>query len=77
MAVRLTATSLQAGRTSDRAVDGGAGDAEQLGELGGGVFSCAMESDEVRFVPGAEFGLLAAESAFALARAMPSRVRIR
>jgi hypothetical protein len=35
----------------DGAVDGGAGDAEQLGELCAGVLAGVVEGDEVRLLP--------------------------
>jgi hypothetical protein len=46
-------------RAVDSAVDGGAGDVEQLGEFGGGVSSCLVELDQVGFLRRAEFGFLA------------------
>src|SRR5437588_1636035 len=58
--VREPVLGLSDSRAIDGAVDGGAGDVEQLGEFGGGVSSCLVELNEVGFLGGAEFGLLAA-----------------
>jgi len=48
-------------RSLDGPVDGGAGNREQLGELGAGVFARAPQLHEVRFLRGLELGLLAAQ----------------
>jgi hypothetical protein len=47
------------------AVDGGAGDGEQLGQFGAGVLSRTPEFNEVRFLGWLELGLLAAQPAIA------------
>jgi hypothetical protein len=44
-------------------VHGGAGDAEQFGELAGGVLTGLPEGDEVGLLGGAELGLAAAQAA--------------
>ena len=61
----------------ERSVDCGAGDAEQLGELGGGVAAGSVQLCDVCLLVRLELGLLAPEPALAFAAAMPSRVRIR
>ena len=48
----------------DRAIDGGASDAEQVAELGGAVFAGAVQRDEVRFLARVELGLPSLEAAF-------------
>jgi len=40
------------------AIDGGAGHAEQLGELSGGVLAALEQGHQVRFLPLIELGLL-------------------
>ena len=42
------------------AVDGGASDAEQVGEFGGAVLTGLEQADQMCFLPGVELGLLAA-----------------
>ena len=59
------------------AVDGGAGDAEQVGELGGAVVALPVEVHQMGFLSGVELGLLTAQLPLALATRMPSRVRRR
>ncbi len=49
--------------TLDCAVDGGAGDAEDLGEFGAGVASGTPQLHEVQLLGRFEFGLLAAQPA--------------
>jgi len=44
----------------ERAVDSGAGDVEEFGELGGRVLPVAMQRDEMRLLPRAELGLFTA-----------------
>ena len=44
----------------DRPVDGGAGDGEQLRELGAGVRAGVVQLDEVRFLAWGQLGLLSA-----------------
>jgi hypothetical protein len=59
----------------DGAVDGGAGDAEEFGQLGGRVLAGSVQLDQVRFLLRLELGLLAAQAALvALATFIPSRV---
>src|SRR5664280_526886 len=58
----------------DRAVAGGAGDLEQLGQVEGGVRAIAPELHEQGLLLGAELGLLATQPAVGLATAIPSRV---
>jgi hypothetical protein len=50
----------------DGAVDGGAADAEELGDLEGAVFAVAHEEDAVGFLASVELGLLATQAAFGL-----------
>ena len=45
------------------AVDGGAADVEEFGQLGGGVFASGVKGDEVLLLLGAELRLLPAKSA--------------
>lgn len=65
------------------AVDGGAGDVEQLGELGLGVFAGGVQRQQVLALRGREFGLLAFEFALgsgdghALAGAQADEVRLK
>jgi hypothetical protein len=42
------------------AIDGGAGHAEQVGELSGGVLAALEQGHQVRFLPRIELGLLTA-----------------
>ena len=48
------------------AVDGGASDNEQVGEFGGAVLPGLEQADQMRFLPGVELGLLAAEPTLGL-----------
>lgn len=59
------------------AVDGGAGDVEQLGQLGLGVLTGGVQRQQVLALRGRELGLLAFELPLDQAMAMPSRVRRR
>ena len=59
------------------AVDRRAGHAEQLGEVGDGVLTGAGHADEFALLLGESLGRLPRSLPFALATAMPSRVRIR
>jgi len=63
--------------TFDGAVDRGAADAEEFGNLGGAVLAAVHQGDEVCFLAAVELGLLAAQPTLALATFMPSRVRSR
>ncbi len=62
------------------AVDGGAGDAEQVGQFRGAVFALPEEVHEVGLLAGVELGLLAAQLALGLghphsfARTQPDQV---
>ena len=47
-------------------VDGGAGDAEQVGELSGAVLATIKQSHQVRFLPVIKFGLLTPQMPFGL-----------
>ena len=66
--------------TFDGAVDGGAADAEEFGDLGGAVLTAVHQRDQVCFLAAVELGLLAAQPAFglgdlhALAGAEPDQV---
>ena len=59
-----------------RPVDGRASDPEQVGELGGAVLTFE-ESDQVRFLPMIQLGLLTAKAPLGLGDFIPSRVRRR
>jgi len=48
------------------AVDGGAPDTEEVGELGGAVVPCLKQADQVCLLPGVELGLLATQSSLGL-----------
>lgn len=61
----------------DGAVDRGAADSEELGDLEGAVLAAVHQRDQVRFLFRVELGLLAAQPPFALATFMPSTVRSR
>ncbi|SNR67925.1 hypothetical protein SAMN06272737_118120 [Blastococcus mobilis] len=62
------------------AVDGGAGDAEQVGQLGGAVLTCPVQGPQVGFLSWVELGLFAAQlplglgEPHALARAQADQV---
>ena len=64
----------------DGAVDGGAADAEEFGDLGGAVLAAVHQGDEVSFLTAVELGLLATQPALglgdlhALAGAEPDQV---
>ena len=60
-----------------RPVDGRASDPEQVGELSGAVLTTFEESDQVRFLPMIQLGLLTAQLPLAFATFIPSRVRSR
>src|ERR1035437_2483261 len=47
-------------------VDGGAGDAEQVGELSGAVLAAIEQSHQVSFLPMVQLGLLATQTPFGL-----------
>ncbi len=51
---------------SDGAVDGGAGDAEQVADFAGGVLAGVEQFDQVRFLPWVQFRLLATQMPFRL-----------
>ncbi len=63
--------------TPERAVDGGAGDREQLLELADGVTAGAVQLDQVGFLPGETLGRLPRSRPLAQATFMPLRVRMR
>jgi hypothetical protein len=52
-------------------VDGRAGDAEEIAELGGAVLACSVQLDEVHFLPRVELGLLAVQATLGLGDAHP------
>lgn len=54
----------QGSLSGDGAIEGGAADRVLPGQFGGGVLPGVVVGDEVRFLAGAEFGLLAAEAPF-------------
>jgi len=56
-----------------RPVDDRASDPEQVGELSGAVLTTVEESDQVRFLPMIQCGLLTAQAPLALAIFVPSR----
>jgi hypothetical protein len=60
----------------ERAVDGAAGDVEELGELGACVLAGRVHG-EVGLLPRRELGLLATQPALGLGDLLPSRVRAR
>lgn len=57
---RQRATCLRNGSPLDGAADGGAGDAEEFGELAAGVLASGVEGQEVALLGEGEVGLLAA-----------------
>ncbi len=67
----------------DGAVDGGAGDADEVAEFGGAVLAGIVQGDQMCFLPGVELGLLATKPPFglgdlhALAGAQPDQVRFK
>jgi hypothetical protein len=63
--------------SGDLAVDRGAADREQLGELGDCVIACLGEPEDLDALAGAHLGALPLSLPLARAIAIPSRVRIR
>ena len=61
----------------DSAVDSGAADAAQVGDLGGAVLATVDQRDQVRFLATVSLGCLPRSRPLALATFMPSRVRSR